>query len=127
MSQEWPISKPEPAAPEEMLLPLALHEHVELILASPEVRLFAERRAEQLLEHGHSAADDATHTIDYLVRQAQSRLSAFVERSGCGRHMNAPAAQREILERYLEKAGALLLAARARLGMQIPEQPGAAE
>lgn len=112
--QEWPIIPAQPDA-EQTLLPLALHEHVEMILASDAVRAFAAARADQILCFGHRPENDLDHTIDYLPRAALSRLNAFVERTGRDRHMTPPSEQRGILLRYIDKAGALLLAARERL------------
>lgn len=121
MSNEWPIRPAEPAAPEELLLPLALHEHVELILASSAVRAFAEKRAQQLLEHGHSPENDARLTIDRLVEYAATACVGYIERTGRFRMMNPPAEIRELLLRKIDMAGALLLAARDRLLMDVPE------
>lgn len=119
--QEWPIIPPTHGGGQTMLL-LALHEHVEMILAGEAVRAFAEVRASQMLEHGHRPEDDLKLTIDYLPRAALSRLNAFVERTGRDRHMTPPPEQREILLRYIDKAGALLLAARDRLLAEPPPE-----
>lgn len=131
MKQEWPITTDAAAPAEQTMLPLALHEHgcpelrrrVEMILAGDAVRAFAEVRASQMLDHGHRPEDDLTHTIDYLPRQALSRLNAFVERTGRDHYLVPPAEQAEILLRYIDKAGALLIAARERL-LAVPVDGG---
>lgn len=118
---EWPLPKPEQPAPEELLLPLALHEHVELILASDSIRAFAEKRAQQMLTHGHRPEDDALLTIDRLVEFAAEYCVAYLEKTGRFRLMNAPLEIRGMLLRRIDAAGALLLAARDRLLVDVPE------
>jgi len=112
---------PDPAAASQAMLPLALHEHVELIRSGAAVTAFAERRAEQMLRFGHSPDADLGRTIDYLVREAMSRLHAFVDITGKGRLMAPPPARRDMLIRKVEIAGALLFAAYDRLHAEIAD------
>ncbi len=113
MSAEWPLPRP-PADAEQPFLPLALHEHVEMILGGPAVTAFAECRAEQMLRFGHSRENDLALPVDHLVREAGDRLISFTEITGrqCER---LPPARRAMLIRKVEIAGALLIAAHDRL------------
>lgn len=119
MSAEWPIKA---AEPQQEALPLAMADHVAIILASPSVRAFAEKRAQQLLEHGHRPEDDALLTIDRLVEFAAEACVAVLERTGRFRLMDAPPEIRDLLLRRIDSAGALLLAARDRILMPPNEE-----
>lgn len=114
--------KREAAAEGEPLLPLAMAEHVELILASPSIRAFAEKRAQQMLQHGHKPEDDALLTIDRLVEYAAEACVAFLERTPRFQLMDAPPEILDLLLRKIDMAGALLLAARDRLLMPPSEE-----
>jgi hypothetical protein len=116
-----PMSPVDDVAP---LLPLTLPEHVELVLASNALRAFAAARAAQILDHGHSADQDLLNDVSYLVRQAKGRLVAYLDYVPPGM-MNAPPGRIDQLLKYIDKAGALLLAARERL-LATPEQLAAA-
>jgi hypothetical protein len=56
MSHDWPIPRATLDGAEP-LLPLALDEHVELILGSPAIRAFARKRAVQIVTHGHTPGE----------------------------------------------------------------------
>lgn len=133
MKQEWPIGHAEAEArsPQnawgaieegaQPFLPLAMDEHVAAILASPAAQAFARKRAVQVLQHGHTPDKDLERTIDYLVAQAKYRLQCFMDYSGRDRLMNPPPERRDQLIRYVEIAGALLIAAWERLQAEVPE------
>ncbi len=103
------------------MLPLALHDHIELVRSGAAVSAFAARRAEQMLRWGHTPESDLDRTIDDLVRAAADRLRSFTEITGRGL-MELPPARRDMLIRKIEIAGALLIAAHERVFSQVPEQ-----
>lgn len=109
----WSDRQPAADQSAQPFLPLALHEHVELILGSAAVRAFAEARAVQMLKHGHTPAQDLDRGIDFLVREARERLTCYLDYAGFGRMTPAPERHDQLL-RYLDKAGGLLIAARDR-------------
>lgn len=119
MSQEWPLPRavPDEAAP---LLPLALDEHVALVKASPAIEAIARKRAVQIATHGHTLESDCEQPIGQLADQAKHRLTALTEIVGRSR-MNLPADRREQCLRYVEIAGALVLALWERCQVELPE------
>lgn len=117
---EWPIGAPQAPEPAEPLLPLAMHEHVELILASPAIRAFAAKRAVQILTHGHTAEKDLERSVADLAYEAKQRLNAFTEICPRGR-MNLPPATRDRCLRYVEISAALLIALWERCQVEVAE------
>jgi hypothetical protein len=120
MKQEWPIGRALEEAGEP-LLPLALEEHVAAILASPAIAAFARKRAVQTVTHGHSLEADLERDIARLAHEAKARLNAFTEIVPRGR-MNLPPANRERCLRYVEIAGALVIALWERCQVEVPEE-----
>lgn len=118
MKPEWPITRPEAA---QQPLPLALDEHVALVMASPALRAFAAKRAVQIVTHGHTPEADLERSIAELAHHAKHRLNAFTEIMPMGR-MNLPPANRERCIRYVEIAGALLIALWERCQAEVPEE-----
>jgi hypothetical protein len=119
MSHDWPIPR---AAPDgaQPLLPLALDEHVELIMGSAAIRAFAAKRAVQIVTHGHTPDKDLERSIAMLAHEAKHRLDAFTEIVPIGR-MNLPPAQRERCIRYVEIAGGILIALWDRCQVEVPD------
>lgn len=125
MNLEWPIAAPTAPDAEQTLLPLALHEHIEMIRMSDAVTAFCQRRAEQMLPPwNHTPEGDLERTIDFLVREARGRLHAFVDITGKNAMMAPPPERRDMLIRKVEIAGALLLAAWVRLHAAPPADVG---
>lgn len=114
MSHEWPVPiQPSAAADAEPLLPLTLAEHVELAATSPALRAFAEKRAEQMVRFGHGYEKDLQGGLGDLVRLAHYKLSCFLDYAPAG-VMTPPPERFDQLLRYIDVAGALLIAARER-------------
>lgn len=120
MSHDWPIAAAA-ASGAEPLLPLTLAEHVELALASPALRAFAEQRAVQMQPpFNHMPEADLALGVDELVRMARHRLTAFLDHAGRGLP-NLPPERRDTEIRRLAIAGGLLCAAYERCCTIAPE------
>jgi hypothetical protein len=132
VSEQWPSPNPAGATPAPVglggaghqdaqpLLPLAFTEHVELIKAGRAVDAFARRRAGQMISHGHTPEADLARSPAYLAKEAKDRLHAFLDYMG-PRRMNLPPERREQLLRYIDTCGAMLIALRDRLAVEVPE------
>jgi hypothetical protein len=113
MSGDWLPAQPAADA-EQPLLPLAFHEHVELIRSSRAVGAFARRRAGQIVNKGHTLESDLSKAPGAIAREALWRLTAFLEIVGPQR-MDLPPGRREQCMKYVEGAGASLIALWDRL------------
>jgi hypothetical protein len=71
-----PASAPSVSQP---LLPLALEDHVVLVKASAAFDAIARKRAVQILDHGHTPAEDLERDLAHLVLEAKARLHAFLD------------------------------------------------
>jgi hypothetical protein len=121
MKPEWPVGAPAAEDGAQPLLPLAFDEHVAVLLASPALAAFARKRATQMLTHGHTAEADLERTLDRLATEAKARMHAFLDFVGPHR-MNLPRGRREQCLRYIEVAGALLMALWDRCQVEVPEE-----
>jgi hypothetical protein len=121
LSAEWPLPKPAAADAAEPLLPLVFSEHVELIRSGRAVDAFARRRAGQMVSHGHTAESDLDKPPAYLAKQAKDRLHAFLDFMDPQR-MNLPPERRAQLLRYVDTAGAMLIALRERIETEVPDE-----
>lgn len=109
MSREWPLGKAPEAAADQPLLPLAFHEHVELIRSGPALEAFARKRATQILTHGHTPLRDLERPIAAIANEAKYRLTGLTEILGRDA-MSLPPERREQCMRYVEIAGGILVA-----------------
>jgi hypothetical protein len=102
------------------MLPLAFHEHVELIKASRAVDAITRRRAGQMLTGRHTPESDLDKSIGHIVNQVRYRLGALAEIVGQQR-MNLPPGRRGDCLKYIESAGATLIALWERVQVEVPE------
>lgn len=119
MKQEWPLGKALEAGAEP-LLPLPFPEVVAAVKSSGAIDAFARRRAGQIIHSGHTAESDLTKGIGQLASEAQWRLSALHEVVGRFR-MNLPPARRADCLKYIEGAGAVLIALWDRCQVEVPD------
>lgn len=98
--EEWPLAE-RAAGP-------SLLDRLRDAWASPAIAAFVQRRAEQILRHGHSRAADRDRPAAHLVAQAKARLADAID------HADSPEG-RAIALRKIEIAGALLMAAHDRI------------
>lgn len=119
MKPEWPLLGQEAGA--QPLLPLPFHEHVAVVKSSPAIEAFARRRAGQMINSGHTPETDLEKPPGKLAREALWRLTAFLEITGPQR-MNMPPMRRADCLKYVEGAGAMLIALWERLQVEVPDE-----
>lgn len=120
MRHERPLGKALEAGAQP-LLPLPFPEVVAAIKASGAVGAFARRRAGQIIHSGHTSESDLTKGIGQLASEAQYRLAALHEIVGRYR-MNLPPGRRGDCLKYIEGAGAVLIALWDRCQTEVPEE-----
>lgn len=103
------------------LLPLDFNELVAAVRASRAVDAFARHRAGQIIHTGHTPESDLTKGIGQLASEAQYRLSALHEIVGRYR-MNLPPGRRSDCLKYIEGAGAVLIALWERVQVEVPDE-----
>jgi hypothetical protein len=103
------------------LLPLGFHEQVEIVMASPAIRAFARHRVGQIVHRGHTAESDLGKGIGQLAAEAQYRLAGLHDIVGRYR-MNLPPGRRGDCMKYIEGAGAVLIALWERVQVEVPEE-----
>lgn len=101
-------------------VPMAKAEELLAVLQGPAVRDVLRIRAEQIVEHGHSLADDLVYPRCWLVNDAKGRLAAALD------NINAPPPKRDLplARRRIARAAAVLLAALDVLDAVIAEERG---
>lgn len=110
-----------PATDTQPLLPLAFHEHVELIKSGAAIEAFVRTRAVQIVTHGHTPESDLEKSISAICDQARWRLQAFADFAGAYR-MNLPRERRAQCIRYVESAGGILISLWDRCQVEVPEE-----
>jgi hypothetical protein len=120
MTHDWPLGKAVEAGAQP-LLPLPFPEVVAAVKSSGAIDAFARRRAGQIIHSGHTPESDLTKGIGQLAAEAQYRLAALHEIVGRYR-MNLPHGRRSDCFKYIEGAGAVLIALWERCQVEVPEE-----
>lgn len=84
------------------------------ICGSPAIGAFLARRLEQRVRFNHTPEGDMAHGLDHLPRAALARIQYALDYLGREEMTMRPERRDQVL-RYLEVAGALLMAAHDRI------------